>query len=125
MKCRSLAFAVFIASCSQLQIFADVTGAISGTVRDSSQAVVAHATVTATETATTFTRSTVSDNNGEFRLLALPPGQYNVSATASGFGTFLSRGIDLKINDQLRVDVILQIGTVQEAVTVEANAVQV
>ncbi len=125
MKCRTLAFAALIASLFTFRLAADVTGAISGTVRDSSQASVAQAAVTATETATNFSRSTVSENNGEFHLLALPPGQYTVTATAPGFGTFVTKGIDVKINDQLRVDVVLQLGTLKEAVTVEANAVQV
>ncbi len=125
MKPTSLAFALLTVSLPVARLSADVTGAISGTVRDSSQASVAHAHVVAVENATNFTRSTDSENNGEFRLLALPPGQYTVTATAPGFDTFVTKGIDLKINDQLRVDVNMQLGTVKEAVTVEANSVQV
>ncbi len=125
MRCRTLAFAALGASFFALNVVADVTGAISGTVRDSSNAAVAHAQVVATETATNFSRSAVSENDGEYRLLALPPGQYTLRATAPGFETFLTKGIDVKINDQLRVDVALQVGTVREAVTVEANSVQV
>jgi hypothetical protein len=66
-----------------------------------------------------------SESNGEYRLLALPPGQYTVTAIAPGFQKFVTEKIDLKVNDQLRIDVTLKLGTVQEAVTVEANTVQV
>jgi hypothetical protein len=86
---------------------------------------VGHADVVAIETATGFQRQAASDSNGEFRLLALPPGQYSVSVTAPGFQTYITKGIDLKINDQLHLDVALQLGAVKESVTVEANSVQV
>ncbi len=125
MTCRSCFFALLATGCSVLHLTADVTGAISGVVRDSSHAIVSHAEVSATETATNFTRTAESDTNGEYRLLALPPGQYILTATAPGFEKFVTTGITLQINDQLHVDVNLQIGAVKEAVTVEANAVQV
>ncbi len=124
--CRhQLAFFALVASCFALNLSADVTGAISGVVRDSSGASVSHVQVEVTQTATNFTRSTVSEDNGEFRLLALPPGQYSLTATAPGFETFVTKGIDLKINDQLTINVSLQIGAVRQTVTVEANTVQV
>jgi len=74
MRWTFSAFAVVVASCSIVPLFADVTGAISGTVRDTSDALVARAQVTATENATNFARTAESDSNGEYRLLALPPG---------------------------------------------------
>ena len=115
-----LAAAFFVA-----QLKADVTGAIVGTVHDASSAAVVGAQVIATNTSTNFTKETKSDASGEYRFLALPPGPYRVTATAAGFDQFVSTGIDLKVNDQLRVDVSLKVGTVKESVTVEASAVQV
>jgi hypothetical protein len=125
MTCRGLAFAVVLITCSVLNLHADVTGTISGVVHDSSGAVVVNATVVATETATNFQRSASSNNNGEYRLLAMPAGKYTVEATAAGFEKFVASGITLQVNDQLRVDVNLQIGTLKESVNVEANSVQV
>jgi hypothetical protein len=113
------------AICLAASLKADVTGTIIGAVRDSSNAAVVGAQVTATNTATNFTREARSDASGEFRLLALPPGPYRVTATATGFDQFVATGIELKVNDQLRVDVSLKVGTVKELVTVEANSVQV
>jgi hypothetical protein len=125
MTCRGLAFAVVLITCSVLNLHADVTGTISGVVHDSSGAVVVNATVVATETATNFQRSASSNNNGEYRLLAMPAGKYTVEATAAGFEKFVASGITLQVNDQLRVDVNLQLGTLKESVNVEANSVQV
>lgn len=125
MTCRALVFAVVVIACSVLNLHADVTGTISGVVHDSSGAVVANATITATETSTNFQRSATSGANGEYRLLALPAGKYTVEAIAPGFEKFVTTGVTLQVNDQLRVDVSLQIGTLKESVNVEANSVQV
>jgi hypothetical protein len=107
------------------RLSADVTGTILGIVRDTSNAIVVGATVTATNTATNFSRQAVSTSNGEYRLLALPAGQYRLTATAPGFEQFVTTDIDLQINDELRIDVTLKVGGVKQSVTVEANPVQV
>jgi len=123
---RSCAFAVTIlCCCAAQQLLADVTGSILGTVRDTSSAIVVGATITVTNTETNFSRQSQSDSNGEYRLLALPAGPYRLTATAPGFQQFVATDIALKVNDQLREDVTLQVGAVREAVTVEANSVQV
>jgi Carboxypeptidase regulatory-like domain/TonB dependent receptor-like, beta-barrel len=122
--CR-IFFAVLAATFSGASLFADVTGSILGTVRDSSGLLVAGAHITAIGTETNFVRETVSEKNGEYRLLALPPGHYTLTASATGFEQFVTTGITLRVNDQLRIDVSLKVGAVKESVTVEANAVQV
>ena len=104
---------------------ADVTGSILGVVHDKSQAVVGGARIVATNTATNLTRDTASGPDGSYRLLALPAGTYKVTATAPGFQQFTTSDIDVKVNDQLRIDITLEVGSVQQEVSVEANAVQV
>src|SRR6267378_3749331 len=104
---------------------ADVTGSILGVVHDRTQAVVAGAHIVATNVQTNFKQETVSAADGSYRILALPAGNYKVTATAPGFQQYTATDIDLKVNDQLRVDVILEVGTVQQEVNVSANAVQV
>jgi len=104
---------------------ADVTGSILGVVHDRTQAVVAGARIVATNVQTNFKQETVSAADGSYRILALPAGNYKVTATAPGFQQFTTTGIDLKVNDQLHVDVTLEVGTVQQEVNVVANAVQV
>jgi hypothetical protein len=104
---------------------ADVTGSILGVVRDPTQAVVAGARIVAINTETNLTRDTISGPDGYYRLLALPAGTYKVTATAPGFQQYVTRNIDVKVNDQLRIDISLKVGSVQQEVQVTANAVQV
>jgi hypothetical protein len=104
---------------------ADVTGAILGTVHDRSNAVIVGARVVATNVETNFSKAATTGSDGQYHILALPPGTYRVTAEASGFQTFTSTGIDVKVNDQLRIDATLDVGSLQHEVTVEASAVQV
>jgi hypothetical protein len=104
---------------------ADVTGSILGVVHDPTQAVVAGARIVATNADTNLTRETVSSVDGSYRFLALPAGTYKVTATASGFQQYVTTNIDVKVNDQLKIDITLQVGSVQQEVNVTANAVQV
>jgi len=116
---------VLFAVLSAASLLADVTGTIFGVVRDKSQAVVAGANVTATNVETNLSQDAVSAPNGEYRFLALPAGTYRVQASAAGFQEFLATGIDLKVNDKYKVDITLEVGSIQQTVSVEANAVQV
>jgi len=104
---------------------ADVTGAIAGVVRDNSQAVVSGARVQITNVHTNLTQETTSGTDGSFHVLALPAGTYSLTATATGFRKFIATNIDLKVNDQLHLDITLQVGSISENVSVEANALQV
>jgi Carboxypeptidase regulatory-like domain len=108
-----------------VSLLADVTGSIQGYVRDSSGAVLAGAQVTVTESATNQKREAMTDSQGAYTFLALPPGRYVVAAGASGFREATLKDIDLRVNDQLRYDLTLVVGGAQEIVSVEANAVQV
>src|SRR2546427_3235222 len=104
---------------------ADVRGSILGVVNDRSQAVVAGARIVATNVQTNFKQETVSAADGSYRILALPAGNYKITVTAPGFQQYTATDIDLKVNDQFRVDVTLEVGSVQQEVSVTANAVQV
>ena len=104
---------------------ADVTGSILGVVRDKTQAAVTGAHVVATNVETNFTKEALSGPDGSYRFLALPAGNYRVTAEAAGFERFLAKDIDVKVNDQLRIDISLEVGSVRQQVSVEANAVQV
>lgn len=104
---------------------ADVTGSILGVVHDRSQAVVAGAKVVVTNVETNLSQETTSSADGSYHILALPAGNYKLTVTASGFRTFTETNIEVKVNDQLRFDVTLDVGSRTETVEITANAVQV
>jgi len=104
---------------------ADVTGSILGVVRDPTSAVIAGVQITVTNTETNQTQSTQSDGTGQYRILALSVGSYRLEASAQGFQKFVTTGIDLTVNEQKRVDITLQVGSIEQAVEVNATAVQV
>ncbi|MGH9659731.1 MAG: carboxypeptidase-like regulatory domain-containing protein, partial [Bryobacteraceae bacterium] len=89
---------------------ADVTGTISGIVRDASGAVVPSAQVRVVNTGTNAAYGGVSDDQGVFAIRALPVGVYDLAATVSGFKKFESKGIRLQVNEIARVDVALAVG---------------
>ena len=116
---------VFATLFSRAFLRADVTGSILGVVHDRSQAVVAGAHVTVTNVQTNFSQETTSAADGSYRFLALPAGNYRVTATSAGFSQFTATDIVLSVNDQLHIDITLQVGNVQQEISVSANAVQV
>lgn len=110
--------------CSRI-LRADVTGSILGVVHDKSQAVVSGARVVATNVDTNFSKEAITATDGTYTILALPAGTYKLAVTGAGFRQSVASGIEVKVNDQLHIDVTLEVGSVQEEVKVEANAVQV
>ncbi|MGH9756162.1 MAG: carboxypeptidase-like regulatory domain-containing protein, partial [Candidatus Acidiferrales bacterium] len=102
-----------------------MTGAISGQVQDSSGGVIAGVHVTVTNTQTNLTQETVSSADGSYYFLALPAGTYRLTATGPGFEQFVATSIVVKVNDQLRINISMKVGSVQEKVSVTANALQV
>src|SRR5262249_679955 len=106
-------------------LYADVTGSILGVVHDRSQGMVAGAQLVVRNPQTNFTQETISGSDGSYRILSFPVGTYELSVRAPGFRPFVLTGIEVKVNDQLHLDVTLDVGTVTEQVSVEANAVQV
>jgi outer membrane receptor protein involved in Fe transport len=98
------------------------TGNISGYVRDSSGAIVPNATVTAKMVQQEVVRTTKTDTQGFYSLPALPPGEYEMTFELTGFQKQLQTGLQLTVGQNLRVDATLQIGSVQNEVTVGAQA---
>lgn len=98
-----------------------ITGDISGTVQDSTGAVVKGANVTASNTGTGETRSATTSDAGFYRIVELPPGTYKVTATAQGFKT-VTREAQVSISLVTLSDFQLQPGQVSETVEVEGVA---
>ena len=94
------------------------TATILGTVSDSSGAVVPGAKVVVQNTGTSATVELTSDQTGTFIAPALRIGKYKVTASASGFKTFVQDDIQLNVNDRLNLSLSLSPGAVTEEVTV-------
>jgi Carboxypeptidase regulatory-like domain len=98
---------------------------IVGTVTDPTGAAVANATVTITNTETGVARSLPTNGDGQYVAPDLVIGHYNVKVAAAGFKAAEQKDTTLAVGDRLRADFKLQVGSAQEQVTVEANAVAV
>ena len=99
-----------------------VRGTILGTVTDPTGAVVRGAKVTATQTATGLTRTEVTNDAGEYAIPQLPVGAYTVAVEEAGFKRTDKTGIELRVDDRLRIDITLLVGQVTDTVAVEATA---
>ncbi|MBM3737440.1 MAG: TonB-dependent receptor [Acidobacteria bacterium] len=99
-------------------------GVILGTVSDSSGAVLPGVKVTARNTATNETREFTTDSQGNYQFTALIAGRYTVSASGSQFKTATVPDIELRVNSQVRADVVMQLGVVSETVSVQATTPQ-
>src|SRR5262245_28630623 len=97
------------------------TAQISGTVTDASGAVLPGVEVTATQTATGLTRSTVTNETGSYVLPTLPLGPYKLEAALNGFRTFVQSGIVLQVNSSVVINPALEVGQVAQTVEVQAN----
>jgi len=98
------------------------TGAISGVVADAQSAVLPGVALTLRNAETGFTRTAVSDGDGRYRLGGLPPGRYVLRAEVSGFATVEVTDITLTIGLEVEQNFTLQIGSLQESLTVTGAA---
>ena len=96
----------------------DFRGRINGVVTDNTGAVLPGVTVTATSPALIQPQVQVTQADGNYRFLALPPGVYEVAFELAGFQNVKREGIRVVIGQTLTVDQQLQVATLQETVTV-------
>src|SRR5437870_850245 len=104
---------------------ADVTGQILGIATDASGSAVPGVKVVATNLDTNLSQQTTTSVTGEYRFLSLPVGKYKVEAELQGFQKILEENIVLTVNEQRRVDLTMQVGSVQQQIEVMATTVQV
>jgi len=95
-------------------------GSISGRVTDSTGAEVHGAKLTITNIATKVSENTTTDDAGNYMVLYLTPGQYQIWVETPGFKKLERSGIELRIGDRLAVNLQLELGTMQQEVHVTA-----
>src|SRR3984885_10921724 len=118
-----VAFALVLFASGRL--LAGVTASISGTVTDPSGAVVAGATVTATNVETGVVTTLTTNSQGFYSFQSLPLGTYTINVQQNGFKGYAQTGLVLDVNSALVIDVQLQVGTTTEKVEVSADALHV
>jgi hypothetical protein len=106
-------------------ILAQGYGSISGTITDSSGAVIPGAVVTATQAGTGIAVRTTTGGEGTFVIPDLSPSVYNVSASHPGFETYTENSLQLRADNALTVNIALKAGSTGETVTVNAAPAQV
>jgi hypothetical protein len=100
----------------------DISARIDGQVTDPNGAVVTKATVTLTNMRTGEVRTVESNEEGSYTLAQIQPGLYDLSVKAQGFKEYLSKGLEISVNDRKTINVGLETGAVTESVTVTAEA---
>ena len=96
------------------------TASLAGTLTDTGGAVLPGVTVTITEVQTSASRTSATDERGNYRVPFLPPGRYRIEAGLPGFTTSVRENVVLSVDDGLRIDFTLQIGEVAEMFIVTA-----
>lgn len=122
MACVSALLIVLVASGPVLAQTEAATGVMTGTVRDSSAGVLPGVAVQVKNVETGLTREFVTDENGRYRALLLPLGNYRVTASLSGFATLNRSGIRLGVGQEIVVDLDMTVGQIAETVEVTADA---
>ena len=116
---RALFVLVVILASSALA-WAQATASISGTVRDTSGAVLPGVTITVTQTDTGAMRVTVTNETGAYSLPNLPLGPYRLEASLSGFSTYTRTNLVLQVGNAPVIDATLAIGGLTETTEVTA-----
>jgi hypothetical protein len=100
---------------------AQATTSLGGTVTDKSGAVIPGASVQLTLVATKATRVNTTNSSGEFQFSQLPPGRYDLTVSAPGFGSAEKNGMDLLVSQPATVNVSLAIASVTAQVNVTSD----
>ena len=98
-------------------------GSITGSVRDSSGAVVPNATVNVTSVEQGWVRIVQTNSTGDYLVPALPAGSYNIQVEASGFERYEVKGLILRISEKSRADATLTVGQISTEVSVAGQNV--
>src|SRR5438093_4251368 len=117
--CFALALVLLLGAPARAQID---TASIVGTVTDASGAVLAGATVTATQEGTGSSFTTMTNAKGQYVLPNLKIGRYTVTVELQGFKKAIRQAIQLHVQERLQTDFSLALGNVSEEVVVSGRA---
>jgi hypothetical protein len=112
---------LFALSCSFPCAGQQTTGSISGTVRDTSGAVIPQVPVTASNTGTGVKTKAISDADGFYTFFTLATGDYTIAAEKAGFNPTTLSGITLQVYQKAVIDITLKVGSQMETVNIESK----
>ncbi len=118
---KTLFFSLCFTFIGMQSVFAQSTGSLSGTVTDQTDAVVQGVTVVVINSATNLQRSTVTNENGIWRIEVLPVGKYQVTYEKEGFNKVSSKNIEVEASVPRQVNVTLEVGGTENIVTVTSD----
>jgi hypothetical protein len=98
------------------------TGTALGRILDDQGAAIPGATVTATNPQTGFTRESISDAEGVYRLTALPVGRYDLTVQLAGFTSIDQKGVIINVGQTITLDFRLKVASVSETITVTGES---
>ena len=118
--CQATALLVICLMCASVALGQAQSNAadLHGFVKDSTGAVVPNATVTARNPGTNISRSTTSDDGGSYRIVNLPPGDYEITVEAPNFKKAVLTKVTLTVGQTADLDVTLEAGQITESVTI-------
>jgi len=99
-----------------------ITATLQGDVTDPSGAAVAGAKIVARNQQTNAERETITNDRGAYLIDLLPPGRYDVSVERAGFSKRIFTGVEVQVDQDVRLGAQLQVGEVRQEVSVEASA---
>jgi len=116
---RLLVFLTVFVSASLAQ---NSAGTITGFVTDSSESAISGAKVTLTDEKTGTLRQTITNQNGSFTLVQLPPSTYTLELSQTGFSTLQAKGIILQVGQEIKENFTLRVQGDQSTVTVNSGS---
>jgi hypothetical protein len=122
-RVRVVAFACALFALTAGTALAQVgAGSLRGYIKDEQGGALPGVTVTATSPELISPATGVTDAEGYYRLINLPPGTYTITAELPGFATFRREGILLRAGVTFAVDIVMKIGTLEETITVSGDS---
>src|SRR6266508_3229460 len=118
----SFVLLLFTATLTNAQTVSATTGAINGRVIDHTGAVLPGVTITITSQSLMGTRTAVTNQEGQYRFPAVPPGDYSLTYELAGFGTVKREGIRVGLGFTATVNVEMAVASLQESVTVTGDS---
>jgi trimeric autotransporter adhesin len=118
---RAARVALCVLACAAEGAAQSSTGSLRGTVKDA-QGVIPGATVAVVNEANGVTRETVSNEAGQYSFPVLDPAAYTVRVAVPGFKSFERRGVRVTTQASIDLEIVLEVGAVEETITVTADA---